>query len=90
MIFASQNPKSIPNIIRSNIDIFCLIKFANTKMVLEILHFEVSSFLTEDEFEAVYKHATAEPHNCLYIDTHPLTKPYRQLRRNFDVLLRIN
>ena len=42
-------------------------------MVLEKLYDEVSSFLTEEEFESVYKHATAEPHNCLYIDTHPNT-----------------
>jgi hypothetical protein len=33
IICTSQNPKSIPNIIRNNIDIFCLYKFANTKMV---------------------------------------------------------
>ena len=58
IIFTSQNPKSIPNIIRNNVDIFCLYKFANTKMVLEKIYNEVSSFLTEDEFGNVYKHAT--------------------------------
>jgi hypothetical protein len=89
MIFTSQNPKSIPNIIRNNVDIFCLYKFANTKMVLEKLYDEVSSFLTEEEFEAVYKYATLEPHNCLYIDTHPTTHKDKRLRRNFDVLLSI-
>ena len=89
MIFTSQNPKSIPNIIRNNVDIFCLYKFANTKMVLEKLYDEVSSFLTEEEFEVVYKYATAEPHNCLYIDTHPTTHKDKRLRRNFDVLLSI-
>ena len=31
LIFTTQNPKSIPNIIRNNIDIFVLYKFANTK-----------------------------------------------------------
>ena len=89
IIFTSQNPKSIPNIIRNNVDIFCLYKFANTKMVLEKLYDEVSSFLTEDEFESVYKHATAEPHNCLYIDTHPNTHKDKRLRRNFDMVLSI-
>jgi hypothetical protein len=59
IIYTSQNPKSIPNIIRNNVDIFCLYKFANTKMVLEKLYDEVSSFLKEDEFESVYKHATS-------------------------------
>ena len=46
-------------------------------------------FLTEEEFEAVYKHATLEPHNCLYINTHPTTSKDKRLRRNFDVLLSI-
>ena len=81
MIFTSQNPKSIPNIIRNNVDIFCLYKFANTKMVLEKLYDEVSSFLTEEEFEVVYKYATLEPHNCLYIDTHPNTHKDKRLRQ---------
>ncbi len=34
--FTSENPKSMPNIIRNNIDIFVLHEFANTTMVLEI------------------------------------------------------
>jgi hypothetical protein len=89
IIYTSQNPKSIPNIIRNNVDIFCLYKFANTKMVLEKLYSEVSSFLTEDEFESVYKHATLEPHNCLYIDTHPNTHKDKRLRKNFDIVLSI-
>jgi hypothetical protein len=89
IIYTSQNPKSIPNIIRNNVDIFCLYKFANTKMVLEKLYDEVSSFLTEEEFENVYKHATNEPHNCLYIDTHPNTDKDKRLRRNFDIVLSI-
>jgi hypothetical protein len=58
-------------------------------MVLEKLYDEVSSFLTEEEFESVYKHATAEPHNCLYIDTHPSTHKDKRLRRNFDISLSI-
>jgi hypothetical protein len=35
IIYTSQNPKRIPNIVRNSVDIFCLYKFANTKMVLE-------------------------------------------------------
>ncbi len=58
-------------------------------MVLEKLYDEVSSFLTEEEFENVYKHATSEPHNCLYIDTHPNTSKDKRLRRNFDIVLSI-
>ncbi len=59
IILITQNPKSIPNILSNNVDIFCLYKFFNTKMVLEKLYDEVSSCLTEDELESVYKHATS-------------------------------
>jgi hypothetical protein len=38
LVFTSQNPKSIPNIIRNNIDLYVLYKFANVKMVLEKLY----------------------------------------------------
>ncbi len=31
LIFTTQNPKSIPNIIRNNIDLWFLYKFANIK-----------------------------------------------------------
>ncbi len=58
-------------------------------MVLEKVYDEVSSFLTEEKFENVYKHATNEPHNCLYIDTHPNTDKDKRLGRNFDVVLSI-
>jgi hypothetical protein len=58
-------------------------------MVLEKISDEVSSFLTEDEFGSVYKHATSEPHNCLYIDTHLNTHKDKRLRKIFDVVLSI-
>ncbi len=58
-------------------------------MVLEKLYPEVSSVLTEDEFESVYKHATLELHNCLYIDADPSTHKEKRLRKNFDIVLSI-
>ena len=90
LIFTSQNPKSIPNIIRNNIDIFVLYKFANTKMVLEKIYEECSSFLTEEQFEELYKHAVQEPHNALVIDTHPSTINENRIKKNFDVVLSLN
>ena len=89
LIFTSQNPKSIPNIIRNNIDLWFLYKFANIKMVLEKIFDEVCNIVTEDEFEELYKHATLEPHNALVIDTHPCTSIDKRLRHNFDYYLMI-
>ena len=89
MIFTSQNPKSIPNIIRINTDVFVLYRFANVKIVLEKIYEEVSNLLTQEEFEELYKHATAEPHNALIVDTHPDTNREKRFRKNFNVVLTI-
>lgn len=89
LIFTSQNPKSITNIIRNNIDIFVLYRFANVKMVLEKVFEEVSNLLTEEQFEELYKHATAEPHDALVIDTHPDTERDKRFRKNFNIVLTV-
>jgi hypothetical protein len=90
LIFTSQNPKSIPNIIRNNIDVYCLYKFANIKMVLEKIYEEVSNIITEEQFEELYKYATEKPHSALVIDTHPNTDKDKRLLRNFDNVLIIS
>ena len=87
LVFTSQNPKSIPNIIRNNIDLYVLYKFANVKMVLEKLYEEVSNLLTETQFEELYKHETSEPHDALVIDTHPKTERDKRFKKNFNVVL---
>ena len=87
LVFTSQNPRSIPNIIRNNIDIYVLYKFANVKMVLEKIYEEVSNLLTETQFEELYKHATSEPYIALVIDNHPKTERDKRFKKNFDVVL---
>ena len=87
LVFTSQNPRSIPNIIRNNIDIYVLYKFANVKMVLVKIYEEVSNLLTETQFEELYKHATSEPYNALVIDNHPKTERDKRFKKNFDVVL---
>jgi hypothetical protein len=90
LIFTTQNPRSINNIIRNNIDIWAIYKFSNIKMILEKVYDEVSNILTEQQFEEAYKHATTEPHDALIIDTHPETSIDKRLRRNFDNVLIVN
>lgn len=90
LIFTSQNPKSIGCIIRNNIDIYILYRFANIKMVLEKIYEEVSNIITEQQFEELYKHATNEPYHALVIDTHPQTERDKRLKKNFDVVLTVN
>jgi hypothetical protein len=81
LVFTSQKPKSIPNIIRNYIDVYVLYKFSNVKMVLDKLYEEVSNLLAEKEFEDFYKHATNEPHDALVIDTHPKQNETSDLKR---------
>jgi len=87
LVFTSQNPKSIPNIIRNNIDVYVLYKFANVKMVIDKIFEEVSGLLTESQFEEIYKHATSEPYNALVIDNHPKVDRDKRFKKNFNVVL---
>lgn len=88
IIYTTQNPKSIPNIIRSNIDLFCLYKFSNVNIILDKCYEEVSSIIDDDKFLKLYLHATKEPYNAFVIDTHPLTDNDRRFKKNFDVVLK--
>jgi hypothetical protein len=90
LIYTSQNPKSIPNIIRNNIDLYVLYRFANKTMVLDKLYEEVSSLVDEEHFSKLYDYAVKEPHNALVIDTHPLTDKENRFKLNFDIALRFS
>ena len=87
ILYTSQNPKSIPNIIRNNIDVYVLYRFANKTTVLEKVYPEVSSLVTEEEFDLLYSHATEEPYNAFVVDNHPKTDKNKRFRKNYDILL---
>ena len=56
-------------------------------MVIEKIFEEVSSLLTEQQFEELYKHTTSEPYNALIIDNHQKTERDKRFKKNFDVVL---
>jgi hypothetical protein len=89
LIFTSQNPRSINNTIRSNIDLWVLYKFSNIKMVLDKIFENVSNILTEEQLEEAYKFATMETHNALVIDTHGSTPLDKRLKKNFDTVITV-
>ncbi len=64
----SQSLKSIPKNIRLNSSVFFLGKFQNHKMVCDDLYEEVSDSVSLEEFEELYKHATAEKYGALILD----------------------
>ena len=89
LLYASQCSKGIPPMIRNNIDMYCLFKFANVNSVVEKIYPEVSGLLKENEFIEMYEKATEDPHNCLVIDNHPLTDREKRFKINFDKIIKI-
>ena len=64
-----------------------LVKFANRDVVLDTLYEEVSKLVTQEQFTALYDHATADDHNALVIDqSQPKSD---RIRHNFDLALSV-
>jgi hypothetical protein len=64
-----QSMKSVPKDMRLNCNLFFLGKFSNKKAILDDLYEEVSSVLTEKEFENLYDKAINDnSHGALIID----------------------
>ena len=64
-----QSMKSVPKDMRLNCNLFYLAKFSNKKAILNDIYEEVSSVLTENEFEALYDKAINDnAHGALIID----------------------
>lgn len=83
-----QNLRSVPKPIRINASVYCVWRYAAIKVVMDDLLSEVNAYITEDDFEALYEHATAEPHQCLVID---FTQPRsRMFSRSLEATLQVN
>lgn len=64
-----QSIKAVPKDMRLNCNLFYLGKFSNKKAILNDLYEEVSSVMTENEFESLYDKAINDsPHGALIID----------------------
>jgi hypothetical protein len=81
-IMAVQHVKSVPKVLRQNISLLAIGKFASSEYILDDLYELVSAFLTQEQFMRVYEQATSEPHGflCCDIDT-------KRVTRNFEVEL---
>lgn len=83
IFITTQYINAIAPVIKNNIDLFCLFKFANFKDVITKFYPVVSGVLLENEFEELYKHSTQERFNFLTI----MTKGNLTLRRNWNINL---
>jgi len=87
MIFTTQYIKAIPPVIRRNLDIWVIIKFANAASVAEQIYPEISGIIKEDDFQTLFEYATKEKHNALIIDQ---TSKHNVFKLNWDIGLKIN
>lgn len=87
IIITCQSIMMVSKTIRINANLIALFKFANKKIILKDLYPNISSYITEEQFEDVYNHATKDPHNALVIDT---TKGKLILKQNFNKILLFN
>ena len=87
LIFTTQYIRAIPPVIRRNLDIWIIFKFANVKSVTEQIYPEISGLIKEEDFEMLFEYATKDKHNALIIDQ---TSKHDIFKLNWDVALRIN
>jgi hypothetical protein len=89
LLFTTQYIKAIPPILRANMDIFVLFKFASSKLLLEKIYPEFSGLITEDKFIELYEHAVKEPNDSLISINHSMNKQGNGFRKNWNVKLNV-
>ena len=87
LLFTTQYIKAIPPVLRRNLDIFVIFKFANIQSVIEQIYPEISGIIKEEDFEILFEYATKDKHNALIIDQ---TSKQNVFKLNWDVALKIN
>ena len=90
VFITTQYINAIQPIIKNNIDIFCLFKYANLKDVIIKFYPVVSGIMLEDQFKELYKHCTQEKYNFLTVISHNKLKGRLLIRKNWNVNLRLN
>jgi hypothetical protein len=90
MLFTTQYPRAIPPVIRANIDLWVLFKFASKERLLEQIYNEISSLLSIEKFEELYDYATKDnKHDALIIDNHNRVNKDFMFRKNWNTVLKI-
>lgn len=90
VFITTQYINAIPPVIKSNIDIFCIFKYANIKDVINKFYPVVSGILLENEFEELYKHSIQERFGFLTIMSHNALKGHILIRKGWNINLKID
>jgi len=89
IIITTQYINSIQPVIKNNIDLFCLFKYSNLKDIINKFYPNVSGVMTEEVFQEMYLHATAERFGFLSILSHNSLKGRIIIRKGFNINLYI-
>jgi len=84
LIFITQSFKAIPTRIRTNTDIFILLKNANREYILESISYEISSHFTKEELMTVYDEVMKIPYGSLILSIHKKELPENRIRIGWD------
>ncbi len=68
LLFTTQYIKAIPPVLRCNLDIFVIFKFANVQSVVEQIYPEIPGVIKEGDFKIGFEYATINKHDALIID----------------------
>ena len=90
LIFTTQYIKAIPAILRANMDIFVLFKFASSKLLVEKIYPDLSGLISEDKFIELYEYATQESNDSLISINHAMNKSGNGFYRNWNIKLNIS
>jgi hypothetical protein len=80
IFITTQYINAIQPIIKNNIDIFCLFKYANLNDVISKFYPVVSGVMLENQFKELYEYSTTDKFNFLTINT----KGGLNLRKNWN------
>ena len=89
VFFTTQYINAISPLIKNNIDIFCLFKYANINDILLKFYPLVSGIMLEPQFKELYLYSTKEKFNFLTIINHNLLKGNVIIRKNWNINLTI-
>ena len=82
MLFTTQYPRALQPVIRTNIDLWVLFKFALKERVLEQIYNELSGIMKYEQFEELYDYATKDiKHDALVIDNHNRVNKHLMIRK---------
>ena len=87
LIFTTQSFKSIPPVIRTNIDIYCIFKSSSYNEIINKIHEDISGYVKLDEFIELYEHATIEKNSCLVIINNSMSGSGTKFYKNWNTEL---